>query len=87
MARQDRNFGGCVPAALLTAPSYFFTLRSALFSFLVTRASLEKKPAMLSAGREAAGQPTSCTGRLGLANGLEDESHNRSTLKLKAATL
>lgn len=58
MARHDRNLGGCVPAALLTAPSYFFSLTSALASFLATRASFEKKPAMLSPRREAAGQPS-----------------------------
>jgi hypothetical protein len=50
MARHDRNLGGCVPAALLTAPSYFFSLVSALASFLATRLSFEKKPAMLSLG-------------------------------------
>jgi hypothetical protein len=58
MARHDKNLGGCVPAALFTAPSYFFSLTSALAPFLATRASFEKKPAMLSPSWEAAGQPS-----------------------------
>lgn len=43
MKRHDRNFGGWVPAALLTAASCF----SLFFSFLAARASAEKKPAMV----------------------------------------